>query len=221
MPGLGKTQLALKYALSTFKEKRYQYIFWISAASTEKVNYGMAKMLDLIRYPGRASMDQAARVTAARLWLEDDSSEATATRKWLLVFDNANYDTARHLREVFPQRNSNGSMLMTTRTKAVAESLAAASGIKHGILALEQPSSDDAVALLLASAEKDSKSDPSLLDTAEGIVQSIGCLPLAVDQAASYLKESGCSGKELLDIYKSEQKEKVRLQYFEKNGLIF
>ncbi|KAL8875161.1 MAG: hypothetical protein Q9198_006438 [Flavoplaca austrocitrina] len=39
----------------------------------------------------------------------------------------------------------------------------------------------------------------------EPLVRSVGHLPLAIDQAASYLKESGSSTKELLDLYQSEE----------------
>ena len=37
MPGLGKTQVALKYAELASKEKRCPYIFWISSASIDKL----------------------------------------------------------------------------------------------------------------------------------------------------------------------------------------
>ncbi|KAL8874887.1 MAG: hypothetical protein Q9198_006681 [Flavoplaca austrocitrina] len=39
----------------------------------------------------------------------------------------------------------------------------------------------------------------------EPLVRSVGHLPLAIDQAASYLKESGSSTKELLDLYQSQE----------------
>jgi hypothetical protein len=56
MPGLGKTQVALKYAELASKEKRYPYIFWISAASIDKLIQGFSKLLDLVAFAGRATL---------------------------------------------------------------------------------------------------------------------------------------------------------------------
>jgi hypothetical protein len=207
MPGLGKTQLALKYARSTFDGKQYLYIFWVSASSIEKVKSGFSNILDLVCYPGRASLGQASKLTAARLWLESSTSDSN--KRWLLVLDNVNEDVVTSLREILPKRNCNGHLLFTTRTKAVAQSLAMTSGAQHDILALKQPSTDDAVTLLLSSTGKKTTDDSSVRANAKDIVNSVGCLPLAVDQASSFMNASGCSAPELLEIYKSEQIEQV------------
>jgi hypothetical protein len=39
----------------------------------------------------------------------------------------------------------------------------------------------------------------------ESLVRAVGNLPLAIDQAASYMKGYASSTKELLDLYKSEE----------------
>jgi hypothetical protein len=206
MPGLGKTQLALKYASSAFETKRYRYVFWMSASSTEKINHGFSKILDLISYPNRDRLDQAAKLTAARLWLESVSFEND--RKWVLVLDNTAEDVIMTLRDVLPKMKCNGHILFTTRTKAVAQSLAVASGVQYDILALKQPSTDDATTLFLKSTGKQSREDLSLFEYATNIVKSVGCLPLAIDQASSFMNESGFSAPELLDVYRSDQVEK-------------
>src|ERR1700691_2479031 len=40
MPGLGKTQLILQYTEISYNRRRYSLIFWISSATTEKLNQG-------------------------------------------------------------------------------------------------------------------------------------------------------------------------------------
>ena len=203
MPGLGKTQLALKFSEGAYKELRYQFVFWISAASAEKLSQGFSKLAHLLSLPERLSLDQSAKHTAARAWLED--SESQVERKWLLVLDNVNQETAVHVREIVPRKNSNGSILMTTRTEHVAESMAEAFGERHPCIGLRAPDIDDAVTLLLRAARfrEESQETTEFLE-AKQLVKSIGCLPLAVDQAASFIRESGNSINEVLKIYKSE-----------------
>ena len=121
MPGLGKTQLAAKYAYQAYQERRYPFVFWISGTSLDKLNTGFSDLLELIG-ENRAGLDQSARCTAARVWLEDGESEAK--RRWLLVIDNVNDETVSYTRDLLPRRNSNGGILITTRTKQAAQSLA-------------------------------------------------------------------------------------------------
>ena len=208
MPGLGKTQLALKFSDLAYKEQRYPFVFWISAASIEKLNQGFSKLLDLVCLANRIYLDQSARCTAARVWLED--GESKVKRKWLLVLDNINQETSEHTREMLPRSNSNGSILMTMRTKHVAESMTVAFGEQHSCIGLGVPSVEDAVALLLRTAGMDQERlGQAGLQEARNVVKSIGLLPLAVDQAASFMKESNYSTSDVLDIYKNEQEDQV------------
>jgi hypothetical protein len=48
MPGVGKSQLVLRYATMSFDRGLYSYIFWISAHGIDKLNQGLAKVLDLV-----------------------------------------------------------------------------------------------------------------------------------------------------------------------------
>ena len=208
MPGLGKTQLALKYANLVIDRRECSFVFWMSAASIDKLSSGFSKLLDLIDFPDRATLNQNAKSTAARLWLEDGESEVK--RKWLLVMDNANQDTIERLREVLPRSNTNGSVLVTTRTSQVAQSIAMAFDELHTHFNLQQPTIDDAARLLLCTAEfNQTQLGPNELDNAIQFVNSIGRLPLAIDQAASFLKVSGHSLNTLLNIYQSEQVSEV------------
>ena len=208
MPGLGKTQLALKYSEQAYKELRYEFVFWISAASAEKLSQGFSKLVDLLCLPERHSLDQSAKHIAARAWLED--SNPKVERKWLLVLDNVNEETAVHVREIVPQKNNSGSTLMTTRTEHVAESMAVAFGERHPCFGLRASDVDDAVTLLLRAAKIDQESQETTeFQEAKELVKSVGYLPLVVDQAASFIRESVHSINQVLKIYRSEHVEKV------------
>ncbi|KZP20056.1 hypothetical protein FIBSPDRAFT_827403 [Athelia psychrophila] len=118
MPGLGKSQLVLKYANTSFRAGHHTHIIWISATTMEKVNQGLAGALDLLQHPDRHHPDQAARITAARLCLEHSGQHGFL--KWLIIFDDVTVATVPFLRESLPRQNSHGSILITTRTAEVA-----------------------------------------------------------------------------------------------------
>jgi GTPase SAR1 family protein len=132
MPGVGKTQLGLKYTISSFSEHYYSYIFWASAATPEKLSQDLVRILDLLKLPDRFNRDQSARLVAARTWLENGSSESE--KRWLLVLDNANRDTLEDTRRLLTRTNSAGHILFTTRTEDLAEALAIAAGHRHSCM---------------------------------------------------------------------------------------
>ncbi len=93
---------------------------------------------------------------------------------------------------------------MTTRTATIADVLTASGASSQ--LALQPPRISDAVAMLLAGAklEREGREEASHAD-AKRLVQSVGNLPLAIDQAASYMRETGNSPQEALDVYKNDE----------------
>ena len=126
------------------------------------------------------------------------------------MVDNAGQETVGHIREILPRSNSSGKIVLTTRTKQVAQSLATAYGEQHPCIALHAPGDDDAVRLFLSAAGIEREGlDTEELEKAKDIVKTVGCLPLAVDQAASFAKESGHGIGGTSDIYKSKQVEEV------------
>ncbi|KAI9854314.1 MAG: hypothetical protein M1824_000407 [Vezdaea acicularis] len=207
MPGLGKTQLALKYVKVSYDLKRYSHVFWISAATIERLNQGFSKMLDLLNHTDRYHPEQNTKLTAARRWLE--TSQSGSSRTWLLIFDNVNIDTLEFIREHLPRQNSQGNILFTTRTDGIAKAVVHAAGEQHQVLELQTPSVDDAAKLLLDHSEIDESKVPSALTKARRLVESVGCLPLAIGQAASFMKQSHKTLDDLLVLYRDEHKFQV------------
>ena len=77
-------------------------------------------------------------------------------------------------------------------------------------LALQSPGTDDAIAIFSAGTKlnREGREEASRAD-AERLVRSVGNLPLAIDQAASYMRESKSSAQEVLDVYKSNEASEV------------
>ncbi|KAL8644479.1 MAG: hypothetical protein Q9226_007742, partial [Calogaya cf. arnoldii] len=74
VPGVGKTQIALKYCLE-FYSRWYTHIFWISASTTGKIRQGIENVLDELESPERFSPEQKLRLGAARRWFESEEQE--------------------------------------------------------------------------------------------------------------------------------------------------
>ncbi|KZP05102.1 TPR-like protein [Athelia psychrophila] len=194
MPGLGKSQLALSYANVSFKAGHHTHVIWIPAMTLEKVNQGLVKVLDLTQHVDRNNPDQGARLTAARLCLEQFDLHL----KWLIILDDVTLATLDFLREHLPRQNGHGSILITTRTLEVAKAVASVAGQQHPVHELKALSTQKSVALLFKSAGIHSSATADL-ESAQKFVKKIGCLPLAVEQAGSYMRRSGLIGADQLE----------------------
>jgi hypothetical protein len=200
MPGVGKSQLSLRYAVKSVHGGWYTYIFWTSATSIDKLTQGFSKVLDLVGHPDRHVQDQSMKLTAARLWLEECSVH------WLFIIDNVDRSTLDFLTTHFPRRASQGNVLFTTRTVQVAEALANMARAPHPTLKLQTLDLRDSTTLLFDDAGISSEIDKAVqLSHAEELVQCVGRLPLAVVQAASLLKETHVTLENMLNLYRNER----------------
>ncbi|KAF7977303.1 hypothetical protein HWV62_4281 [Athelia sp. TMB] len=198
MPGLGKTQLAIRCAEIAHFEHKCALVFWMSAASVEKVHQGFSKILDLIDHPDRHKPAQSSILTAAQRWLEDSDAEEIS---WLLVVDNANQDTVKFLRQHLPRKNSLGAILFTTRTHAVASALVQAE--QSQVLELKAPELGDAIEIFLKEIDAGRERDSTDYSDIQAVVKSFGCLPLAISHAASMAKQLHLDAKALLQLNQS------------------
>jgi len=180
--GIGKTQVALEF-VHTY-QSAYSRIFWISAVRQENILDGYANIAKQagidIPFESKA-IEIAARVLS---WLRQ-------TQKWLLVLDNLddidvlstrNLNLANVIETLLPQSGVQQHTLITTRNRH-ADSIPAQ--------AVEVPFFDkpEAIELLVSFSNIPVTSDSTELDSVETIVHEMGYLPLAIVQAAAYIKE--------------------------------
>ncbi len=174
--GIGKTQLALEYAYRYHQE--YEAVFWVKADTRESVLTDFMGLAHLLNLPEQRAEDLMVAASAVLAWL-------TTHTKWLLIFDNI--DDLAMLPPFLPPALG-GHILLTTRAQATG-------GLAQRIDVECMTSEVGALFLLRrasilapdATLEQTSTQDRAL---AFQIVEELGGLPLALDQAGAYIEES-------------------------------
>jgi tetratricopeptide (TPR) repeat protein len=169
--GIGKTQLALEYAYTS--QEHYDGIYWISAVNQITVLSGfreIAKRTNCLQ--DESDLDSSEKAVIS--WLN-------AQNCWLLIFDNLNDATV--VDGFLPNNSPQKHILFTTRNPNSDE--IPAEGLEIGVLSLK-----DAVDLLSLRSKIGNLSDsPKQISEAQRIVRELGLLPLAIEQAAAYIRE--------------------------------
>jgi tetratricopeptide (TPR) repeat protein len=176
--GVGKTRLAVEYAYQHASD--YDVVWFLRAdqPSTLLADYAALGVELGIVDPNEA--DLSAAVAPVRRWLEGRGG-------WLLIFDDVTQPS--DLDPLLPGRRK-GHVLITSRNPAWggrAESLP--------VRPLERSASVD---FLLKRSGQDDAS------TADALADLLGDLPLALEQAGSYLEASGMPLAEYLDAFRTE-----------------
>jgi len=146
----------------------------------------------------------------AKRWLETHSLNNNG--RWLLVLDNVDKSAVGLLQDFLPSQNSRGDIIITTRTEDVARDIVDVP--RDRILELQVPGLTDSATLLSRIAGTEFTTETiSSSQLAENLVKCVGCLPLAVAQAASFMKEARKTPAEMLTLYNSREKIKVSCGY--------
>ena len=172
--GVGKTQLALEYAHS--QRGNYDWVFWISAVREDTLLSGLqdiATRTNCITTNVSLTPTDVARHVLN--WMNKRES-------WLLVIDNL--DDMSVVAGYLPNPSGGRHTLITTRNQHCEDFQA------EGLM-VETLDVEDAIDLLLVRSKVGADGE-----TVEGqneatkIVNALGCLPLAIEQAAAFIRES-------------------------------
>ncbi|KAI3529779.1 hypothetical protein CABS03_00622 [Colletotrichum abscissum] len=188
MGGVGKTQIVLRFR--DLYGSRFDRIFWINAATTASI-YESFRLLTAEIFGGEPSRPDFGRV---RNWLAQSHAE-----EWLLVFDNNDtIDVSKRL----PPGNT-GNIIFTSRRKDMSPTLDADQTIPVDIMDAE-----DAVILFLRASKRQKTNFGDDEDRhGREIVRELGYLPLAIDQAGSYIHNQDCSFKNYLGNFQERRKD--------------
>lgn len=184
--GIGKTQTALEYVYRHHHD--YSAVFWITAETAETLFESFAGILSLLEVSVEKEREQQKIVERVMRWLN--------TRKeWLLVFDNV--EDLPLVKQFLPTTRQ-GTLLFTSRL--------------HSFESVAQPieiqpfSLEEGVQLLSHRTRQQMQPTeheqilPDDLQAAQTLVQELGGLPLALDQAGAYIEATGCSLADYLQL---------------------
>lgn len=168
--GVGKTQIALEYT-HRFKAD-YDLVWWIPAEGGGQITQSLAELASELQIPVGDNVGEAAHEALEALRRGDPG------HRWLLVFDNA--DDPKDLQPYLP--SGSGHVLITSRNHAWDQ---LAEPLEVDVFAR-----DESVAHLMLRV-------PELeLGQADHIADTLGDLPLAIEQAGAWLHETGVSPEE-------------------------
>jgi hypothetical protein len=130
-----------------------------------------------------------------------ESAKSWLSRKdhWLLILDNADAPDL-DVSKFFPSRER-GTILITTRNPNLR---------KHGTAGfcrVDQLSTQDAVTLLLRTAAVEDLENQNKRQFAEQIINVLGCLALAINQAGAVIRQGLCSFNSFCDVYSKQKRE--------------
>ena len=185
--GVGKTQLALAYA----HDQRDAYdLIWRLRANDPAVLDGELRLLGTkLGLPLPPDDAQAAR-TMVLSWL--NGSE----KRWLLIYDNADEITPRELRPCLP--GGRGHVLITSRRPHWSQ----AQTVRLGVFTAEE-----AAAFWPRRLVQSGKLNQSEAETLAELAAELGCLPLALEQAAAYMATRQKSAAAYLRLYRERRRE--------------
>ncbi|NRQ38929.1 AAA family ATPase, partial [Nonomuraea sp. NN258] len=181
--GIGKSTLAARYA-GTHTEV-FNPVWWITADSSADVQAGLAGLAGALQPELAAALPLEALAERATAWL-------AAHRDWLLILDNLT-----HPAELAPllARIPAGRVLITSRLSQGWHTLGAR------VQRLDVLTETQALELLTRIAASASGTPPEAeWDGAVELVRELGCLPLAIEQAAAYLRQNQLSPRAYLDL---------------------
>ncbi|NTW54887.1 MAG: tetratricopeptide repeat protein [Chlorobaculum sp.] len=179
--GIGKTQLAVEYAYR--HSASYEVIWWIRSEEPSTLASDYAALALELNLPEKEEARQALVVQAVTSWLERNSN-------WLLIFDNAR--DADSIKSYLP-RSASGHVLITSRNpdwKSVVTPLP-----------VEVWERNESVAFLLKRTGRTDEAG------ADALVEALGDLPLALEQAAAYCDTKKKSFADYLTLFNTRRAE--------------
>ena len=184
--GVGKTQAAAEYAF----RHRPSYpdgVFWVNAETTDGLTAGFVEIAKALRLTGADSNNQGQTVAAVVQWMCDRTS-------WLLILDNV--ENRKDLQRFVTERHK-GNVIITSRQSVFPEI-----GVLRSLEVLDLADADALHFLSIRTGREEGEAERS---AAAELAIELGNLPLALEQAAAYIVETGVSFADYLGAFRKRR----------------
>ncbi|SPN97063.1 uncharacterized protein DNG_00579 [Cephalotrichum gorgonifer] len=181
--GMGKTQIALRFT-EMFRD-RFTRVFWIDASEASTIYHSFENIASEVL----PNSDKGPKILPVIRWLENTQEE------WLLVVDN--YDDGDMTR--FLPGYGKGNVLFTSRRFDLPPQ-APPESTYH----VFEMSMEESTLLLLRSCRRQPSEE--LETQSKPLIEELGSLPLAIDQAGAYIRMTGCSFDQYIAKVRDERK---------------
>lgn len=183
--GSGKTEIALRFAERHRQD--YEGVFWVGGADVGHLQRGFLKIAKLVGL-GHNQHDSDAILEDTQTWL-------SSNRRWLLIIDNLDDDTVIDaLRERFLKGGMDGHILITSRNPSTAA--------HWDSIEVSDMEPIEAASLFARITGRCNPDDEQVLGL---LLQDLAYLPLAIDQASSYILETGMTSAEYRRHFENER----------------
>ncbi|KAK5072883.1 hypothetical protein LTR64_000707 [Lithohypha guttulata] len=197
--GAGKTQLAIYFAYIYRSYYADHSVFWVHASTEEWLRQSFQSIASEcgidVNQKGASNV-----FTTVGAWLKKSSGP------WLMILDNADdadvlFCKRRRLADMLAEC-AHGSIIATTRNKRVAEKVT----MYGTTIAVNQMSESQSVQLMnsfLATDQQYNRRNSHNYNNIDikSLAQSLGYLPLALAQAAAYIRENSISPSDYLKMW--------------------
>ncbi|CAI7629154.1 unnamed protein product [Penicillium viridicatum] len=204
--GVGKSQLAIEYSHQIRSQSPGTWVFWVHGSNESRFEQSLRQIADQVKILGRQD-PQADIFKLVENWLRDEKIE-----KWVCILDNIDDDQLLALRNLpnasnkplleYIPRSQNGSVIITSRSREVALKM-----VDHeGLVEVNPMERSEALELF---RRKLGESQESGSQESEQLVDALEFMPLAIVQAASYIRNQECRysvSQYLTDFQESDRK---------------
>jgi hypothetical protein len=191
--GSGKTQTALQFAVRNQHRYRSGVIF-INAYSPATLTADFDRVFDLMKLGNSSN-----KAESVKRWLSDENNKS-----WLLIFDNAD-DLASICVSRYVPVTKWGHIVITSRDHSVMGFAGSDGSV------MEPLSTAEAVSLLKSKSGITSSTEANQLDAA-AIAESLGRLPLALDQAGAFMRTRQKTFSDYRRLYNTHQADLLRFR---------
>jgi hypothetical protein len=213
-----KSQLAIEYSYRVRSKSPAIWVFWVHASNKARFEESFRDIADQVKITGRQD-PQANIFILVENWLRDEKR-----RRWILILDNLDDDeflrrspetgqgdaknsllntSTKPLSEYLP-RSLNGSIIITSLTREIILKLVDYKDLIE-VTPMEKSEALELLQRKLGHSE----------DIQEGreLVEELDFMPLAILQAASYIKNRApsCSVSQYLRYFQKSDREAIKL----------